>query len=139
MTQKTDSGLGSMQYTIDEVLSGMLASTKLDMFTDDTQKLGEAFRGLSQQASIFAPFAALVGEADFSAVLEGTLQTLVSDGHLERQPGRYYLPAPGRARCITSRRTLLNARDIQDLEAGARYFEAHYGAVGGVGIAGAGD
>ena len=77
-----------MQYTIDEVLSGMLASTKLDMFTDDTQKLGEAFRGLSQQSSIFAPFAALVGEADFSAVLEGTLQTLVSDGHLERQPGR---------------------------------------------------
>ena len=131
MTQKTDSGPRSMLYTIDEVLSGMLASIKVDMFTDDPQRLGEAFKGLSQQASIFAPFAALVGEADFSAVLEGTLQTLVSDGHLEHQPGRYYLPAPGRARCITSKRTLFNAGDIQDLEEGARYFEAHCGALAG--------
>jgi len=97
------------------------------MFTDDPQRLCEAFKGLSQQAPIFAPFAALIGETDFSAVLEGTLQTLVRDGHLEHQPARYYLPAPGRARCITSKRTLFNASDIQDLEAGARYFEAHCG------------
>jgi len=59
MTQTTDSGPRSMKYTIDEVLSGMLASIELDMFTDDPQRLGEAFKGLSQQAPIFAPFAAL--------------------------------------------------------------------------------
>jgi len=129
MTHKTASGPHSMRYTIDEVLAGMLASIELDTFTDDSQRLGEAFKGLAQQAPIFAPFAALVGEADFSAVLEGTLQTLVSDGHLEHQPGRYYLPEPGRARCITSKRTLFNAGDIRDLEAGARYFEAHCGAL----------
>jgi len=129
MTQTTDSGPRSMKYTIDEVLSGMLASIELDMFTDDPQRLGEAFKGLSQQAPIFAPFAALVGENDFSGVLEDTLQTLVSDGHLEHQPGRYYLPASCRARCITSKRTLFNAGDIEDLEAGARYFETHCGAL----------
>jgi hypothetical protein len=130
MTHKTASGPHSMRYTVDEVLAGMLASIELDMFTDDPQRLGEAFKGLSEQAPIFAPFAALVGEADFSAVLEGTLQTLVSDGHLEREPGFYHLPEAGRARCITSKRTLFNAGDIEDLEAGARYFEAHCGAVG---------
>jgi hypothetical protein len=129
MLHKTASGPRSMRYTIDEVLSGMFASIERDMFTDDPQRLGEAFKELSQQASIFAPFGALVGEADFSAVLEGTLQTLVSDGHLEHQPGRYYLPDSGRARCITSKRTLFNASDIQDLEAGARYFEAQCAAL----------
>jgi len=129
ITHKTASGPQSMRYTIDEVLAGMLASIELDVFTDDPQRLGEAFKELSQQASIFAPFGALVGEADFSAVLEGTLQTLVSDGHLEHQPGRYHLSEPGRARCITSKRTLFNAGDIQDLEAGARYFETRCGAV----------
>lgn len=129
MTQQTESSPRSMRYTIDEVLTGMLASVEVDTFTDDPQRLGEAFKELSQQASIFAPFAALVGEADFSAVVEGTLQTLVSDGHLDHQSGRYYLSAPGRARCITSKRTLFNAGDIRDLEAGARYFEARCGAL----------
>jgi hypothetical protein len=129
MTHKTASGPQSMRYTIDEILAGMLASIERDMFTDDPRRLGEAFKGLSQQAPIFAPFAALGGEADYSAVLEGTLQALVSDGHLEHQPGRYYLPEPGRARCITSKRTLFNAGDIQDLEAGARYFETRCGVV----------
>ena len=128
-TQNPETGPCSMRYTIDEVLSGMFASIERDMFMDDPERLGEAFKELSQQASIFAPFAALVGEADFSAVLEGTLQSLVSDGHLEHQPGRYYLPQSGRARCITSKRTLFNTGDIQDLEAGARYFDAHCGAL----------
>ena len=127
MTQNPATGPCSMRYTIDEVLAGMFASIELDTFTDDPQRLGEAFKGLSQQAPIFAPFAALAGEANFSAVLEGTLQTLVNDGHLDHQPGRYYLPGPGRARCITSKRTLFNAGDIQDLEAGARYFETRCG------------
>ena len=127
MTQNPESGAQSMRYTIDEVLSGMLASIERDDFTDDSQRLGEVFKGLSQQASLFAPFAALVGEADFSAVLESALQTLVSDGHLQHEPGRYQLTPAGRARCVTSKRTLFNASDIKDLEAGARYFEAHCG------------
>src|SRR3972149_1778310 len=93
-----------MRYTIDEVLSGMLASIERDDFTDDSQRLGEVFKGLSQEASLFAPFAALAGEADFSAVLESALQALVSDGHLQHEPGRYHLTPAGRARCVTSKR-----------------------------------
>jgi hypothetical protein len=116
-----------MRYTIDEVLSGMLASLERDTFTDDSQRLGEVFKGLAHEAPLFAPFAALAGEADFSAVLEGALQALVSDGHLEHAAGRYQLTSAGRARCITGKRTLFNAGDIADLEAGARYFEAHCG------------
>jgi len=127
MTQDPKLGPQSMRYTIDEVLSGMLASIERDTFTDDWQRLGEVFKGLAQEAPLFAPFAALAGEADFSAVLEGALQTLVSDGHLERGVGRYQLTPAGRARCVTSKRTLFNASDIADLEAGARYFEAHCG------------
>ena len=127
MTQNPESGPQSMRYTIDEVLSGMLASIGRDTFTDDAQRLGEAFKGLAHEAPLFAPFAALAGEADFSAVLEGALQALVSDGHLEHGAGHYQLTSAGRARCITSKRTLFNASDIADLEAGARYFEAHCG------------
>ena len=127
MIQDPKSGPQSMRYTIDEVLSGMLASIERETFTDDSQRLGEVFRGLAQEAPLFASFAALAGEADFSAVLEGALQTLVSDGHLERGVGRYQLTPAGRARCVTSKRTLFNASDIADLEAGARYFEAHCG------------
>ena len=127
MTQNPESGSQSMRYTIDEVLSGMLASIERDDFTDDSQRLGEVFKGLSQEASLFAPFAALAGETDFTAVLESALQTLVSDGHLQHEPGRYHLTPAGRARCVTSKRTLFSASDIKDLEVGARYFEAHCG------------
>ncbi len=127
MTQDPKSGPQSMRYTMDEVLSGMLASIERDAFTDDSQRLGEVFKGLSQQAALFAPFAAVVDEADFSAVLESALQTLVSNGHLQHDPGRYWLTPAGRARCVTSKRTLFKASDIKDLEAGARYFEDHCG------------
>lgn len=114
-----------MRYTLDEVLSGMLASIERDHFTDDTQKLGEIFKGLSEQAPLFAPFAALAGETDFSAALDSALESLVKDGHLEHPPGRYRLTAVGRARCVASKRTAFNANDIRDLEAGARYLDSH--------------
>ena len=127
MTQDPSPGPQSMRHTIAEVLSGMLASLERDTFTDDSQRLGEVFKGLAREAPLFAPFAAVAGEGDFSAVLEGALQALVSDGHLEHDAGRYRLTSAGRARCITSKRTLFNASDIADLEAGARYFEVHCG------------
>ena len=127
MVQQIDSGPRSIRYSIDEVMSGMLASIQRDTFTDDRQRLGEAFKGLAHQAPLFAPFAALAGETDVSGVLEGALQTLVGDGHLEHEPGLYSLPAPCRARCITSKRTLFNAGHIQHLEKGARFLEAELG------------
>lgn len=126
MAQNPESGPKSMRYRIDEILSGMLASAEREEFSDDTQRLGEVFKDLSHQVPLFAPFAALVGELDFSAVLANALQALVNDGHLEHEPGRYYLTAPGRARCVTSKRTLFNAGDRKDLAAAARYFDAQF-------------
>jgi hypothetical protein len=114
-----------MRFSIDEVLSGMLATIERDYFTDDPAELGEIFKGLSQVGPLFAPFAALAGEPDFSVVVDNALQTLVRNGYLEHPPGRYRLTPDGRARCITSKRTLFNPGDIRDLEAGARYFDGH--------------
>jgi len=59
MTQNPESGARSMRYTIDEVLSGMLASIERDSFTDDSQRLGEVFKGLAHEAPLFASFGAL--------------------------------------------------------------------------------
>lgn len=114
-----------MRYTVDEVLTGTLASIERDHFTDDTQALGELFKGLAAQGALFAPLAALADGPDFSVILERALETLVKDGHLEHTPGRYLLTPEGRARCVTSKRTLFSAGDIRDLEAGAAYFDAH--------------
>ena len=125
MSQDPESHAKSMRFTIDEVLSGMLATIERDYFTDDPTKLGEIFKGLAQVGPLFAPFAALAGESDFSAVVSKTLESLVKDGHLEHPPGRYRLTPVGRARCVTGKRTLFNASDIRDLEAGALYFDAH--------------
>lgn len=117
-----------MRYSVDEVLTGMLASIERDDFTDDTQALGELFKGLAAQGALFAPFAALADGPEFSVILESALEKLVKDGHLEHPPGRYRLTPEGRARCVTSKRTLFSAGDIRDLEAGAAYFDAHTGA-----------
>lgn len=125
MTQNPETGVRSMRYTLDEVLAGMLASIERDHFTDDTQKLGVIFKGLSEQSALFAPFGALGDESDFSAAVEKALGTLERDGHLEHPPGRYRLTPVGRARCVAGKRTAFNASDIKDLEAGAVYFDAN--------------
>jgi hypothetical protein len=114
-----------MRYTLDEVLSGILASIEKDYFTDDVEKLGEIFKGLSELSALFAPFGALAGESDFSAAVKKALENLEKDGHLEHPPGRYRLTPVGRARCVATKRTAFNASDIKDLEAGALIFDAH--------------
>jgi len=114
-----------MRYSVSEVLSGMLASIERDYFTDDSQALGEIFKGLAALGPLFAPFGALADGPDFSIILGEALEKLVKDGHLEHPVGRYRLTPVGRARCITSKRTLFSAGDIRDLEAGAVYFDAH--------------
>ena len=115
----------SMKYSMDEVLSGMLASMGRDTFTDDTKQLGDVFKELSKQAVLFAPFGALAEGGDFSAILEKALGSLVGTGQLKHETGHYELTEAGRARCVSSKRMLFNAGDIDDLEVGARYFEEH--------------
>src|SRR4030042_2467714 len=95
--QNSGTGPQSMRYTIDEVLSGMLSSVTLDYFTDDHHKLGEIFKSLSKNHPMLASYAAVIGEADFSAVLKDALQKLVDKKLLQHEPGRYYLSPEKRA------------------------------------------
>ncbi len=115
----------SMRYSIDEVLSGMLASTTRDQFTDDAERLGAVFKLLSAKHGLLAPFAALGGEADFSAILKGVLQRLGDKKLIHHEPGRYTLTPQGRASCVSSKRTLFKSSDVGQLEAAARDFEEH--------------
>ena len=127
MAQNNSSGPKSMRYSIDEVLSGMLASITRDEFTDDTERLGEAFKALSQENPFLAPFAAIAGESDFSAILRDALQKLVDKKILQHEPGRYSMTAQGRAACIRSKKTLFNVGDVEQLEVAGRDFDAHLG------------
>ncbi len=113
----------SMRYRIDEVLSGMLASLTRDKFTDDVDRLGVVFKTLSAKHSLLAPFAAVGSEADFSAILRGALQKLVDKKLIAHEAGRYTLTPESRATCVSSKRMLFKAGDVQQLEAAARDFE----------------
>ena len=126
MTQ--DSGPQSMQYSIDEVLSGMLASINRDEFTDDVDRLGAVFKTLSAKHSMLAPFAAIGDEVDFSAILSEALQKLVDKKMLHQEPGRYSLTPQGRASCVGSKRMLFKVSDVGQLEAAAHDFEEHMAA-----------
>lgn len=124
MTQQSGTSRQTMRYSLDEVLSGMLASMTHDQFTDDTQRLGAIFKALSAKHALLAPFAAVGGESDFSALLEGALQKLVDRKLLSREAGRYVLTAKGRAACVSSKQVLFNRSDVGLLEAAALDFDA---------------
>lgn len=91
MTHDVDSSPQSMRYSLDEVLSGMLGSIARDEFTDNTERLGALFKSLSQAYPLLAPYAAIAGEADFSAVLVDALGELVKKRWLQHEPGCYAL------------------------------------------------
>jgi len=56
-TNAGSSGAASMRFSLDEVLSGMLASIESDSFTDDTTRLASMFEGLAGEFTLFAPLA----------------------------------------------------------------------------------
>jgi len=109
----------SMRYTLPEVLSGMLASTRQDGFTDDPARLAAVFEDLATKFELFAPLAAAV---DANAVA-GALADLEAKALLERREGRYLLTDIGRAHCVRSKRTLFNKTDIDQLEQAAAVFD----------------
>jgi len=127
MTQNYRLGSQSMRYSVDEVLSGLLASITRDTFTDDTDQLGMAFKALCQAYPLLGSFAAVVGEADYSAVLRDALQKLVGKKWLQHEPGLYSLTPQGRVSCVASKKTLFNKSDIEQLEAAASAFDADLG------------
>jgi hypothetical protein len=108
-----------MRFTLPEVLSGMLASTDQDTFTDDPGRLATMFEDLATRFALFAPLATAV-DADAMA---GALLDLESGGLLEHADGRYTLTDAGRAHCIRSKRTLFNKADIDQLEQAALVFD----------------
>ena len=114
----TGAGPQSMRFALHEVISGMLASTEQDEFSDDTAALAAMFENLAGEFSLFAPLAAGV---DPSAVSDafGVLQ---SNGVVEHKAGRYVLTPEGRAQCVASKRTLFNRGDVEQLEAAAQVF-----------------
>ena len=119
MTTSNTSGAASMRFSSDEVLSGMLGSTLADNFTDDATQLAAMFNDLSQRFTLFAQF---VGGTDGNAVGEA-LEKLVRAETLQHPQSQYVLTAAGRNRCVSSKRTLFNSKDVQQLEEAARVFD----------------
>ncbi|MEX2229084.1 MAG: hypothetical protein WEB13_05525 [Dehalococcoidia bacterium] len=110
---------GSMRFQIHEVLSGMLATVERRTFTDDPARLATMFEGLSGKFALFAPFqsgvdAAAVGEA---------LQKLDQMHYIEHGAAEYTLTDEGLAHCVSSKRTLFNQGDREQLEGAALVFD----------------
>jgi hypothetical protein len=107
-----------MRYSLDEVLSGMLATIESNDFSDDAPAIAAAFEGLAGKFEIFAPMAAGVDPGAVTAAL----QAMEAKAILKRADGRYVLSAEGRAQCVSSKRTLFNKKDLDQLEEAARAF-----------------
>jgi hypothetical protein len=108
-----------MRFALHEVLSGMLATTSGDSFSDDHERLAAMFEDLASRYSLFAPMASGV---DAGAVANA-LQVLEEKHYVRHEAGRYSLTAEGRAQCVSSKRTLFNASDRLQLEEAAKSFD----------------
>ena len=109
-----------MRFQIDEVLSGMLASMQAESFTGDAQRLAAAFEQLAGRFALFAPMAAGV---DPGAVRKA-LESLEKRKIIEHGEAGYSLTPEGRSICMSSRKTLFNQRDIQQLDEAAGVFDS---------------
>lgn len=112
-------GPRSMRFSLDEVFSGMLASTEQDSFPDDAEQLAAMFEDLAGKFPLFAPMANAV---DATAVTDA-LKKLEDRSFLEHRDGQYVLTEAGRAHSVTSKRTLFNKGDVEQLEQAAHVFD----------------
>ena len=108
-----------MRFSHQELLSGLLATLAGNDFTDDPAALKAVFARIGTEFPLLAPFAAGEGSAAVDA-----LAGLESAGTLTRGAGRYALSTAGRARCVSSKRTLFNRADVEQLEGAAAIFAA---------------
>ncbi len=120
MTTSSGSGPMSMRFGLHEVLSGMLANMQADTFTDDATRLAAVFEELAGRFTLFAPMATGV---DPGAV-RNALDTLERAQVIQHVEGRYLLTAEGRALCVSSRKTLFNHRDLEELNNAAVVFDS---------------
>ena len=109
----------SMRFSLDEVLSGMLASIKSDTFTDDGVRIASVFEKLAKEFPLCAPMAAAV---DPSAA-QGVLDKLVHKDWLLHKEGQYELTAIGRGQCVGSKKMLFSQVHMAELEAAAKVFD----------------
>ncbi len=119
MTSSGTHASGSMRFQLHEVLSGMLASISANSFTDDPARLAAMFESLSGQFALFAPFQSGV-DAD---AVDAALQKLAQQHVIEHGDGGYTVTAEGLAHCVSSKRTLFNQGDREQLEAAAVVFD----------------
>lgn len=108
----------SMRFSPDELLSGMLATLEAGDFPADNARLREVFTKIATEFPLLAPFATADDAIQKAiTVLEGR-KALVQDGD------RYTLTTEGRASCVSSKRTLFNRDDREQLEGAAAIFSA---------------
>lgn len=98
----------------------MLATLEGDRFSDDTAALAASFETLASQLTLFAPFAVAVAGAG----APDTFGSLEAKSHLGRESGKYLLTTEGRVHCISTKRTLFNRADCEQLTAATHIFQA---------------
>ena len=108
----------SMRFSPDELLAGMLATVGGEDFPADDTALRAVFAKIAAEFPLLAPFN-LSDDAMTRAitVLEGR-KALVREGD------RYQITIEGRASCVSSKRTLFNRDDREQLEGAAAIFSA---------------
>jgi hypothetical protein len=119
MTNSSGAAPGSMRFQLDEVLSGMLATVERQTFTDDPARLATMFTDLSGQFALFAPFQSGVDPA----AVGNALQKLEQKHFIEHGAGAYTVTPEGKAHCVSSKRTLFNQKDREQLEGAAAVFD----------------
>ena len=106
----------SMRFSPDELLQGMLATMEASDFPADDAALRAVFAKIAVEFPLLAPFATTDDAIQKAiTVLEGR-KALVEEG------GRYTLTPEGRAACVSSKRTLFNRDDREQLEGAAAVF-----------------
>jgi len=108
----------SMRFSPDELLSGMLATLEAGDFPADNATLRTVFAKIAAEFPLLAPFSTTDDAIQKAiTVLEGR-KALVQAGD------RYTLTPEGRAACVSSKRTLFNRDDREQLEGAAAVFSA---------------
>ena len=108
----------SMRFSPDELLSGLLATLDSGDFPADNATLRATFAKIAAEFPLLAPFSTSDDAIQKAiTVLEGR-KALVQEGD------RYTLTTEGRAACVSSKRTLFNRDNREQLEGAAAIFSA---------------
>ena len=106
----------SMRFSPEELLGGMLATLEAGDFPADDAKLRAVFTKIAAEFPLLAPF----GTTDDA--ISKTITTMEGKKLLVKNGERYTLTEEGRAACVSSKRTLFNRDDREQLEGAAAIF-----------------